>query len=150
MKSEAIRSRIPSELGDNEVRAIRADNRLQREIAEAYGLTSSAVSLIKARKCRGNVPDAPAPAPVAKVIPEAPAQKIVKSEIKVTVCPPAQAAGHKPFARGRIKLKTNTDSGNLSFNLMRDIRTNDVPSIAIEAHQQPAPIEHYSDDWFLL
>ena len=92
MNKDFVSSRIPSELSDGEVRAIRSDNRLQREIAQDFGLTLSAVSLIKSRKCRSDVPD------IVIKAPEPP-------KITVHVCPPAKAAGHKPLRKQMLKLK---------------------------------------------
>ena len=138
LKTDVVRSRIPSELTADEVRAIRSDERLQREIADTYGLTASAVSLIRSRKCRGNVPNVqstpPNPAP---------------TEIKVTVCPPARAAGHKPLAGARLKSKAFPEIGKLSNRLTHDMRPAPMPSATDEQPPQ-LPALQYSEEWFLL
>lgn len=139
MNANVIRSRIPSELTADEVRAIRGDERLQREIADAYGLTASAVSLIKARKCRGDVPSILAPPPKAKPVP---------TEVKITVCPPAQAAGHKPLG-GRSKLKDFPESGRLSGSPIRDVHPDPILSVT-DAPSPQLPAPHYADDWFMF
>ena len=141
-QNEVARSRIPSELSDDEVRAVRADSRLQREIAETFGLTASAVSLIKARKCRGDVP---AIAPVQMPVP-----KPVQREIKITVCPTARAGGHKPFGR-HIKHRTVPESGKLSITTshcapIADLHTTQDSS---QANVMCQP-QSYQDDWFML
>ncbi len=140
LKTDVVRSRIPSELTADEVRAVRCDERLQREIADAYGLTASAVSLIKSRKCRGDVPTAePVQAPTPKPAPK---------EIKVTVCPPALAAGHKPLGV-RLKLKEIPEIGKLIVRPARDVRPDPMPSAtAVPPPQLTA--SYYADDWFLL
>ena len=122
----------------DEVRAIRVDTRLQREIADAYGLTASAVSLLKARKCRGDVPNIPAPAP-----------KPAPIEIRVTVCPPARSAGHKSLAGGRLKPRACTESGKLSGRPTLDVYPDSMLSPG-DVPQSQSPAQHYADDWFFL
>lgn len=51
--------RYPSQLSADEVRAVRNDSRRQHVIADCYGLSQSAVSMIKSHKSRADVPDAP-------------------------------------------------------------------------------------------
>ena len=141
-KTEVARSRIPSELSDDEVRAVRADTRLQREIAETFGLTASAVSLIKARKCRGDV------SAIAHV--QVPVQKPVQREIKITVCPPARAGGHKPFGR-HIKPRTVQESGRLSVTTSYSAPITALQSMP-DSSQANVMSQHqsYQDDWFML
>ena len=136
MKNEFISSRIPSELSDNEVRKVRDDNRLQREIARDFGLTFSAVSLIKSRKCRADVPDVvihPQP-----IVPPLEPPKFV-----VFICPPAKASGHKPLRKQMLKLKPVAESWQPTT---RAITAPNAEAAIIP----PMPQEYHPDDWLLF
>ena len=123
-----VASRIPSELLAEEVRAVRCDNRLQREIASEYGLTLSAVSLIKSRKCRADVPElAIKPPEVRKIV--------------VFVCPPAKASGHKPLRKQMLKPVAESWKPTA-----RQITAPDTEA----AITPPMPYEHHPDDWLLF
>ena len=130
MNNKLVISRIPSELSDDEVRSVRRDNRLQREIALDFGLTLSAVSLIKSRKCRADVTN------IATQQPEAP-------KIVIFVCPPAKAAGHKPLRRQMLKLKPVAESWQPTA---KPITTQNAEA----AITPPMQYEHHPDDWFLF
>ena len=137
MKNEFISSRIPSELSDHEVREVRGDNRLQKEIAKDFGLTLSAVSMIKSRKCRADVSDiAIQPQPV---IPPPEPPKIV-----VFVCPPAKASGHKPLRKQMLKLKPVAESWQPT------IRPITTPNTEAAITPPPMPQEYHPDDWLLF
>ncbi len=130
MYKDFVASRIPSELSDGEVRAIRSDNRIQREIAQDFGLTLSAVSLIKSRKCRSDVPD------IVIKAPEPP-------KITVHVCPPAKAAGHKPLRKQMLKLKPFAESWQPT--------TRAIAAPITETVTPPSmPHEYHPDDWLLF
>ncbi len=136
MNNKFVISRIPSELSDEEVRSVRRDNRLQREIAQEFGLTLSAVSLIKSRKCRANVPETviqPQP-----VVPPPDPPKIV-----VFVCPPAKASGHKPLRKQMLKLNPVAESWHPTT------RAISVP-ITDAVTPPPMPHEYHPDDWLLF
>ena len=136
MNNKFVFSRIPSELSDEEVRAIRNDNRLQREIAQEFGLTLSAVSLIKSRKCRADVPEIVIqPQPIVSP-PELP-------KIVVFVCPPAKAAGHKPLRKQMLKLKPAAESWQPTTRAIAAPITETATMLAI-------PQEHHPDDWLLF
>ena len=130
LKNTLVKSRIPSELSAEDVRAVRADNRLQREIAQSFGLTSSAVSLIKARKCRADVPELVVPPP------EPP-------KIIVFVCPPAKAAGHKPLRKQMLKLNPVAKSWQPTTRPIITLNT-------VATTTPPMPQEHHLDDWLLF
>ena len=136
MKNKFVSSRIPSELSDNEVRKVRDDKRLQKEIAKDFGITLSAVSLIKSRKCRADVPEiAFQPQPVVPP-PEPP-------KIVVFVCPPAKASGHKPLRKQMLKLKPVAESWQPTARLIT------VPNTEA-AITPPMPQECHPDDWLLF
>ena len=136
MKTKFVISRIPSELSDHEVREVRGDNRLQRKIAKDFGLTLSAVSLIKSRKSRADVPDIVIqPQPIIPP-PEPP-------KIAVFVCPPAKASGHKPLRKQMLKLKPVAESWQPT------IRAISAP-ITDAVTPPPMPQEYHPDDWLLF
>ena len=136
MNQKFVLSRIPSELSDEEVRSVRRDNRLQREIAQDFGLTLSAVSLIKSRKCRADVPElVDRPQPVMQ--PPAPPKIIVH------VCPPAKAAGHKPLRKQMLKLKPVAESWQPATRVIAAPITDAITP-------PPMPQEHHPDDWLLF
>ena len=136
MNKDFVASRIPSELLDGEVRTIRNDNRLQREIAQDFGLTLSSVSLIKSRKCRADVPEhVSQPQPV--VLPP------VSPKIIVHVCPPAKAAGHKPLRKQMLKLKPVAESWQPTTRAIAAPITETVTP-------PPMPHEYHPDDWLLF
>ena len=136
MKTKFVISRIPSELSDHEVREVRGDNRLQRKIAKDFGLTLSAVSLIKSLKCRADVSEhviQPQP-----IVPPPEPPKIV-----VFVCPPAKASGHKPLRKQMLKLKPVAESWQPT------IRAISAP-ITDAVTPPPMPQEYHPDDWLLF
>ncbi len=128
MITKIVRSRIPSELSSEEIKAVRCDNRLQREIPQDYGLTLSAVSSIKSRKCQAEIPDFPIKPP------EAP-------KIVVFVCPPAKASGHKPLRKQMLK--------PVPEFWKPTARTISVPDTEA-ATAPPMPYKHHPDDWLLF
>ena len=136
MNKDFVASRIPSELSDGEVRAIRCDNRLQREIAQEFGLTLYSVSLIKSRKCRFDVSEhVIQPQPV--VLPPEP------PKIVVFVCPPAKASGHKPLRKQMLKLKPVAESWQPT--------TRAISAPITDAVTPPSmPHEYHPDDWLLF
>ena len=144
MKSKTappLRSRIPSELSDDEVRAIRqADGRPHREIADEYGLTPGSVGLIRSGKARRDVTD-DAPTAPAAATPVAAIPKPAAAPIKVTVCPPMAAAGHKR-PPSRVRMLPIPDDRRTKPTPTAAVRHIEIPDV--RAHQQPA-----EDDWLL-
>ena len=141
-KSAQPRSRIPSELSDTDVRAIRqAVGKPHREIADAYGLTLSAVSLIRSGKARRDVPDAP-PSPAAAPPVAAIPKSAAATQIKVTVCPPKAAGGHKrPPAR--VKLLPIPDARPTMPMPAAAARHVEIPDVRSHLHTAEG------DDWLL-
>ncbi len=136
MSKKFVASRIPSELSADEIKTVRSDSRLQREIAREFGLTLSAVSLIKARKCRADVPET-----VIQPQPVVPPPELPK--IIVHVCPPAKAAGHKPLRKQMLKLKPLAESWQPTTRAI-------AAPITETAAMPPVPHEYHPDDWLLF